>query len=288
MRIKSLLLLLQFYINKLFGKRHTSVQFADLSFDFDLHWKHEFYYHQYIQHNKINGPICMDAWVISNLLQHNDIVLDAGANIGFTAALSKKAGAAKIHCFEPDPRLFKRLSNMCRGDQFKHYPVALSDINRTTKFYLSQKHNQGSTLSTVHVEKFTQLFDHNKHMVIQTKSIDSIFLDETFDFIKIDVEGEELNVLRGAEKTFNRHLPRIIYIEIFEEYFYKVYHFLKHYFPYAYQVICTHKGEGKLIKIESEELPNLSHKQFIIRPPSFIFSIENLQEYTKNWTPIAT
>ena len=80
----------------------------------------------------------------------------------------------------------------------------------------------------------------------------------------------------------------IIYIEIYEEYFDKVYHFLKHYFPYAYQVICTHKGEGKLIKIESEELPNLSHKQFIIRPPSFIFSRENLQEYAKNWTPIAT
>ena len=101
MLIKSLLILLQFYINKLFGKRHTSVKFADLSFDFDLHWKHEFYYHQYIQHNKINGPICMDAWVISNLLQDSDIVLDAGANIGFTAALSKKPAQRKYTALSP-------------------------------------------------------------------------------------------------------------------------------------------------------------------------------------------
>jgi FkbM family methyltransferase len=286
MSIKSLIRAAQFYINKIVGDRYVSVHFSDLVLKFDTHWKHEFDYTQYCKHGTLNGPICLDLWAMSHLIKEGDVVLDAGANIGFTATLSKKAKAREVHCFEPDPRLFKRLVDNCNDDLFRHEQIALSKSDSTGLFHLSQQHNQGSTLSDIHLEKFSNLYNSENQITVTTKKVDTLYSNKKFDFLKIDVEGEELNLLKGAKELLSNQTPRIVYIELYEEYFTEAYRFLTSFFDFAYRVICDQKGRGKLVKITSEELMKIDIKKIITRPPTFVFTTENLDTYTTKWTMI--
>ena len=88
--------------------------------------------------------------------------------------------------------------------------VALYDEETTKKFYVVDEHEfQG--LSTFFEEnflhwekKFNRKFDYREIMV-ETRTLDS--LKTSPDFIKIDVEGSERHVLKGAMKTIKKYKP---------------------------------------------------------------------------------
>jgi FkbM family methyltransferase len=145
------------------------------------------------------------------LPQANAVVLDVGANIGlFTLFLIWKYGRerfAVLHLFEPNPETFGRLRRNLSANNLdglcKAHMLALSDSAGT--IYMESPHgysvlNMVSDTGTVPVE---------------CKPLDDWRREQGLghlDLLKVDVEGHEMSLLRGALGTLpaTRHL----YVEV--------------------------------------------------------------------------
>lgn len=118
-------------------------------------------------------------------------MLDIGANIGTHSIHYAKYG--HVHCFEPNPIAFECLSHNMKGLPRVHlYNVAVS-----CEAGFIDMVDQGDNYGAVYTKPGT---------AIRTITIDSLNLDAC-DFIKIDVEGDEPNVLLGAWDTIKKYSP---------------------------------------------------------------------------------
>jgi FkbM family methyltransferase len=143
-----------------------------------------------------------DAFEISLLEQHvrkNDVVLDIGANIGFYAQLlSQLVGKnGKVHCFEPDQVNFKHLLESV-GNFNNIVPVnkAVGSETGTITLYTSK------SLNVDH--RTYQPEDFENKIEIGSVSIDDYLgSDKKADFIKIDIQGFEMQAIKGMEKILN-------------------------------------------------------------------------------------
>ena len=139
------------------------------------------------------------------LVDRSRNAIDAGANKGvYTHLISKLA--RHTYAYEPNPKMFRILrqntSRRCTAS-----PIALSDETGQAVLripYGSKGHsNQGASLSHAKVaENYTPV-------TVQTARIDDLGLTD-IGFIKIDVEGFESAVLRGARQTIARDRPALL------------------------------------------------------------------------------
>tara|TARA_B100001750_G_C15496852_1_gene594756 strand:- start:1169 stop:1921 length:753 start_codon:yes stop_codon:yes gene_type:complete len=143
--------------------------------------------------------------------KHKDSI-DIGANKGvFSYLLSKLS--SRVHAFEPNPKMYDILKRMGRNNILT-YRVALSSktgfasllvpMDEKTKTFS----NEGATLSKVNVSGA------NKSVDVEIKTLDSYSFDN-IGFIKIDVEGYEMEVLKGAVETLKKNKP-ILLVELEE------------------------------------------------------------------------
>ncbi|MBZ5857157.1 FkbM family methyltransferase [Flavihumibacter profundi] len=148
------------------------------------------------------------------------LVFDIGANVGDLTAVFLQMGNRVVAC-EPDPENLRILTARFQGE--KKVIVrgdALSDRTGTAKLFLSPAHGRSlSTLSVKRKEMLHGLTDEEGQIQFDAiQSIHTVTLDELIkvyglpDFIKIDVEGLELEVLRGLSKpvsllSFEANLP---------------------------------------------------------------------------------
>lgn len=149
-------------------------------------------------------------------LKKNDIVVDIGANTGYyTLRLSSRIGEnGKIIAIEPDPETFDVLKENCKLNNISNvdtYNIAISDSNGEMIFRQSMSHSGTSSLY-INSNKKLEV----NEMVVKTTTLDELF-DNKFKeitWVKIDVEGAELAVLRGASNTLGK-IKNII-IEVHE------------------------------------------------------------------------
>lgn len=141
--------------------------------------------------------------LIRELMSGGGVALDIGANIGnHTHAFS--AMFKQIHSFEPFARVADRLEKKAR-----HLPnvtvhrVALSDRNDTLRFEQPKTDNWGKG-------RITPEGDIQVPVVIGDDYIQK-HISQPIDFIKIDVEGHELPVLRGLRGTIQRDRPVVMF-----------------------------------------------------------------------------
>jgi FkbM family methyltransferase len=127
-----------------------------------------------------------DIELYSRLPLDGKIVLDIGANIGVLTRLFAKR-AKHVHAFEPSPRAF-RLLEANRYSNVTVYQVALADAVGTVK------------LSDPEDIDVCAIADEG--IEVPCTTIDATGLEP--DFIKIDVEGFEHLVLKGAKETLKR------------------------------------------------------------------------------------
>ena len=142
-----------------------------------------------------------DAFEIELLQKHiskNDVVLDIGANIGFYAELLSKITGDKgmIHCFEPDKKNFSYLKRACGG--LKNVVLnnkAVGSKTETLKIYTSKN------LNVDHRTYKPEEFD--EEIEIPAVSIDDYLAQsKKVDFIKMDIQGFELEAAKGMLNTF--------------------------------------------------------------------------------------
>jgi len=142
---------------------------------------------------------------IKKLVKKGDIVIDVGANIGvFSAYLSREVGAAgKVFAFEPVKETFWRLQEtlaLNRCENLSAYQIALS--NKPGNFTMNVFEPQYSAWNSFGRPQFGDV----KPTGVEKVTADTLdrFADKhglkKINFVKIDVEGFEKDVLEGAKK----------------------------------------------------------------------------------------
>lgn len=150
---------------------------------------------------------------IRSVLRSGDTAFDIGAQIGYLtlAMATTKLNGIEVHSFEPETHNLERLRANIKlnpGVSVTVVEKAASDVNGMLRLYLSHDHNSG-THSTVAggvnvSESFIEIPSISIDEYVKSNNISSIRL------IKIDVEGGELEVIRGAEWTLTTLRPVIV------------------------------------------------------------------------------
>ncbi len=145
--------------------------------------------------------------LVSSFLRSGDVVWDVGANIGYTAALySHLVGeSGRVIAFEPGPRAFEFLQRTTHGmPNVEAVNLAVSDGPGELWFVEERRLDRSAVVPADSPEATTR---------VPADSLDSFASSSDRcpapTFIKIDVEGHEDSVFRGAANTITTHRPVI-------------------------------------------------------------------------------
>ena len=160
-------------------------------------------------------PFDVEAKLLRSIGIEPSVMLDIGANTGFySAILEDIVGSANLHLFEPLPHLHQYLKQHFK--KARVFDFALSDKEGSQSiripFIDGKRFDTRATLNR-HVEPNQTGFD---EIEVRFFPLDTVAKKAQFGpigFIKIDVEGHELEVLNGGAETINRFKPLIL-IEI--------------------------------------------------------------------------
>ena len=151
--------------------------------------------------------------------------LDVGANIGYTTfVMAERLGPGSIQCFEPHPIIHQELiknihSLQDQGSktQFRTCQFALGPVAGKLPLFVPKdfEYHRGESSLTApqHLECSSEQF------LVEVVTLDSrLQAGESIGVMKLDVEGFELEVLKGAEKSFNEKTIRDCVFEEHELY----------------------------------------------------------------------
>jgi FkbM family methyltransferase len=144
------------------------------------------------------------------------VCLDIGANVGeYTRALLELTGA-KVYSFEPLSEPFKIVADLkiSFGDRIVPINKGVGAKNEYLNIYFNKDVSAHASFSK-DVQAVPYL-KNNSIDFIEVVTLDSFFenFDELeIDFIKIDTEGFEWEVLQGAKNILEKYKPKIIQIE---------------------------------------------------------------------------
>ncbi len=126
-------------------------------------------------------------------------VLDVGANVGhFSVAMAEFCQT--VHAFEPNPDVHERLIRNVTANKhnIRCYPFGLSETNSTLPFQSVRAEHDGQGN-----------FSSSGNLLLTVKRGDDLGLTD-IDFIKIDVEGHDSEVLRGLARTIEIDRPAVL------------------------------------------------------------------------------
>ena len=156
------------------------------------------------------------------LTEPGDLAIDVGANIGYTASiLGVRVGrTGKVICFEPQPSVFESLAKNVemwepdsRCGSFALHQTALGCESGLALLHVNEsfRTNRGTAWISEQVKPSPNI----QTIEVPIQSLDNLLDEnETIGIMKIDVQGYELNVLKGMARFLDRRAVRDI---IFEE-----------------------------------------------------------------------
>ncbi len=132
------------------------------------------------------------------------LIIDGGANIGYwTWQFQKRFPNAEIHAFEPNPLVFESLkASYEKSQRVFTYNKGLGAKASTLTFHVNRNSGTSSFLEPTEYHKSNLAKNRLNDVAIPVTSLDDLFFDSGKDIsiLKIDVEGFELEVLKGCEK----------------------------------------------------------------------------------------
>lgn len=150
---------------------------------------------------------------LDRLVRPGSVAIDIGANKGLYSWLLSRI-AADVKAFEPNPKMFAQLARSVPGN-VEAFEVALSDAQGEAELILpihrnGRYSNQGGSLQEAKYMSGKQV----QRWPVRQERLDAYGFSDV-SFIKIDVEGFELEVIAGASETIRRERP-VLLVEIDE------------------------------------------------------------------------
>ena len=145
-------------------------------------------------------------------------VLHIGAHLGEEEPLFTRLGVNHQAFFEPVAHSFERLQCII-GSTYPVFQIALGNVNGTELMYVDTTCGMSSSLlKPTLVRKYYSEVEFGKMETVSVRRLDDIIDEgwiqsELFDFMMIDVQGYELEVLKGAEK-FTSKFCKYIFCEV--------------------------------------------------------------------------
>ena len=200
---------------------------------------------------------------IQKKIKDSPVLFDVGANVGnYTKDLIEYFPNGEIHSFEPIPQTFEKL-NSIKLKKGKLNPLGLGNKTEKIKMFYYPDAPTFSSQSEV----TNQIFK-NKEI-----EVDFIRLDEycqkhqihQIDFIKIDVEGFEMNVFEGAKKYLSQNKIHIIQFEFGSQQVYS-----KNFFLDFYNLLNPNYQLFRILKDGLEEIKSYESKHEIFRYTNYL------------------
>lgn len=153
------------------------------------------------------------------LLPEDAIILDVGANVGIMSLqFARKAPFGKVYAFEPTHYAYDKLQRNL------HLNPQLASRIHTIQTFITSKEKKSDTIMAFSSWKVNKKVGGDQHPVhggkaMSTKGVSATTIDEfakkhlidRIDFIKIDTDGHEFDVLLGGRKTIEQLKPQIIF-----------------------------------------------------------------------------
>jgi FkbM family methyltransferase len=148
-------------------------------------------------------------------VKEGDVFLDVGAHIGkYTLSVASIMGKkGQVISIEPYPETYRVLLENIRLNSFENiqtFRIAAWSQNCKKQLFLSN--NAGGHSLTPNKKPDERWPDQQPFIIIQAKPLDDILekIGRKVDWIKIDVEGAEIEVLQGMRKTLEHDKPNLI------------------------------------------------------------------------------
>lgn len=150
--------------------------------------------------------------LVSNLRQ-GDVFYDIGANIGFFSNLAARqvGKSGRVYAFEPVPSNATAIARSARLNDMNTIEVIAEAVGATTgrAELVLARHIGGAALASADEPP-----DPAGRLEVTVTTLDDAIMQRSMrppSLVKIDVEGAEIDVLRGMMETLRTHRPTVIY-----------------------------------------------------------------------------
>jgi len=183
---------------------------------------------------------------LAGLLQDGDTFLDVGANIGIfcvnIAGFRAVFPNLQVYAFEPNPDTAARLRANAEPPGVKVFSLALADHNGFLEFVDGAVSNVFTT-----IQNASSYSIRRERSFRECRRLEDLIVTGNSIVMKIDVEGQELEVLLGARKYFDGCRVKALYLDDYKDP--RVRDFLD---PYGF-----HYFNGRTLEPATEETKNL-------------------------------
>jgi len=186
-------------------------------------------------------------------LDESEVMIDVGANTGYFAIyLAKKYYNAKIIAIEANPETCMILEKNCELNKLSNvniHSLVVSEKEGKLTLYQTGVHSGANSIFAPDPSS------HSEKVTVDSTTLDNLLAGKfnSIEWIKIDVEGAELSVLRGCPETLK--ITKKIFVEVHE-------HILKQNNEKPEEIIEILKNNGFRIRLFSEFWnPNTSPNQ---------------------------
>lgn len=168
---------------------------------------------------------------------NSNIFIDVGANIGFYS-ISFSNKFEHVYSFEPNKRNFIILKKNIEANNLSNIKVFNYGLGDKEEVLLGKSNTKGELFQTSGFALSKKNLEGER--VLIKKGDDFLQFKEKKIILKIDVEGFELHVLKGLEKTLTNNIC-VLQIEIWKKTKDEVYKFLN---SLNYKMICSIDGDS--------------------------------------------
>jgi FkbM family methyltransferase len=165
-------------------------------------------------------PFGQDVWLDLERLSHARgsplrTVFDVGANVGETAVSARaRFPDARILAFEPHPQTYRRLCSEVVADRIETFNFAFGEERRVADLF---EYRFSTLNSLVENAPYAVRFgETGRNVPVEVRTIDDFCAAagiDSIDLLKIDTEGYDLRVLRGAATMLAGHCVSFVYAE---------------------------------------------------------------------------
>lgn len=174
------------------------------------------------ENDTVSGEDFFIKKILKRKIKKNDpIFFDVGSNIGsYSLLLRKEFPKSTIYSFEPNPYTYKKIEEEALNKNIKFYNIGLYSKSGSNFIY-DYKDRSGTQHASIYEKIITDIHSSDSVEKIEStyETLDNFCYINNInkiDFIKIDTEGSEFDVLLGSKKMLEKNCIDIIQFEFNE------------------------------------------------------------------------